>query len=60
MHSLPAGDVVRHRLSRAGDRQLNYALPVIALAQSRYDAPGRSYYQRNRAGGRATTKPRVA
>ena len=27
-----SGDVVRHRLSRAGDRQLNYALHVMALA----------------------------
>jgi transposase len=26
-----SGDVVRHRLSRAGDRQLNYALHVMAI-----------------------------
>lgn len=48
-----SGDVVRHRLSRAGDRQLNYALHVMALAQIRYDGPGRSYYQRNRAAGKS-------
>jgi transposase len=29
-----SGDVVRHRLSRAGDRQLNYALHVIAMTRS--------------------------
>jgi transposase len=28
-----SGDVVRHRLSRAGDRQLNYCLHVMALTQ---------------------------
>lgn len=48
-----SGDVVRHRLSRAGDRQLNYALHVMALAQIRYDGPGRSYYQRKRGAGKS-------
>ncbi|MGH3523187.1 MAG: IS110 family transposase [Mycobacterium sp.] len=48
-----SGDVVRHRLSRAGDRQLNYALHVMALAQIRYDSPGRIYYQRKRAAGKS-------
>ena len=48
-----SGDVVRHRLSRAGDRQLNYALHVMALAQIRYDGPGRSYYQRKRSAGKS-------
>lgn len=48
-----SGDVVRHRLSRAGDRQLDYALHVMALSQIRYDSPGRSYYQRKRAAGKS-------
>ena len=48
-----SGEVVRHRLSRAGDRQLNYALHVMALAQIRYDGPGRSYYQRKRTAGKS-------
>ena len=48
-----SGDVVRHRLSRAGDRQLNYALHVMALSQIRSDSPGRSYYQRQRAAGKS-------
>ena len=48
-----SGEVVRHRLSRAGDRQLNYALHVMALAQIRYDGPGRNYYQRKRAAGKS-------
>jgi transposase len=48
-----SGDVVRHRLSRAGDRQLNYALHVMALSQIRYESPGRAYYQRKRAAGKS-------
>lgn len=48
-----SGEVVRHRLSRAGDRQLNYALHVMALAQIRYDGPGRDYYQRKRSAGKS-------
>ncbi len=51
-----SGDVVRHRLSRAGDRQLNYAVHVMALPQIRYDGPGRSYYQRKRGAGKSTKK----
>jgi transposase len=47
-----SGDVQRHRLSRAGDRQLNYALHVMAMAQIKRATPGRDYYQRKRAGGK--------
>ncbi|WP_280372846.1 IS110 family transposase, partial [Nocardia abscessus] len=48
-----SGDVQRHRLSRAGDRQLNYALHVIAITQIRRDTQGRDYYQRKRAAGKS-------
>jgi transposase len=41
-----SGDVVRHRLSRAGDRQLNFCLHVMAITQVRQDTPGRAYYLR--------------
>jgi transposase len=41
-----SGDVVRHRLSRVGDRQLNAALHIIAICQVRHGAEGRDYYQR--------------
>ncbi|MGH3604096.1 MAG: IS110 family transposase, partial [Pseudonocardiaceae bacterium] len=47
-----SGDVTRHRLSRAGDRQLNHALHLIALSQVRCHAPARAYYQRKRAAGK--------
>jgi len=30
------GEIVRHRLSRPGDRQLDYALHVLAITQVRY------------------------
>jgi transposase len=48
-----SGDVVRHRLSRAGDRQLNYCLHIMALSQIQRDTPGRTYYQRKRAAGKS-------
>jgi transposase len=47
-----SGDVVRHRLSRAGDRQLNHALHMMALSQIRHDTDGRAYYQRKRTAGK--------
>lgn len=47
-----SGDIQRHRLSRAGDRQLNYALHVMAMAQIKRPTPGRDYYQRKRAAGK--------
>src|SRR6478735_4758298 len=43
-----SGEVVRHRLSRAGDRQLNFCLHVMAITQIRQNTPGRAYYLRKR------------
>ena len=48
-----SGDVVRHRLSRAGDRQLNFALSMMALCQARQHPEGRAYVLRKRAAGHA-------
>jgi transposase len=48
-----SGDVVRHRLSRAGDRQLNSCLHIMAITQIAHDTPGRAYYQRKRAAGKS-------
>jgi transposase len=39
--------------SRAGDRQLNYALHVIAITQIRRSTPGLVYYQAKRAAGKS-------
>jgi transposase len=47
-----SGDVVRHRLSRAGDRQLNMCLHVMAITQVRQNTPGRAYYLRKRSEGK--------
>jgi transposase len=44
-----SGDIVRHRLSRAGDRQLNYCLHTMALSQIKHNGPGRTYYLAKRA-----------
>jgi len=46
-----SGDVVRHRLSRRGNRQLNKVLHVAARCQVRNGAPGRAYFTRKVAEG---------
>jgi transposase len=48
-----SGDVTRHRLSRAGDRQLNCCLHTMAITQIARDTPGRGYYRRKRAAGKS-------
>jgi hypothetical protein len=44
--SVSSGDHNRHRLSRAGNRQLNSAIHIAAITQIRNDTPGRAYYRR--------------
>ena len=41
-----SGEVVRHRLSLAGNRKLNYALRMVALCQARSDDRGGVYYRK--------------
>ena len=41
-----SGPKKRHRLNPRGNRQLNHALHIIAIAQIRHDTPGRAYYLR--------------
>jgi transposase len=48
-----SGDVKRHRLSRAGDRQLNSALHIMVITQIRRPTEGRAYYQRKRGEGKS-------
>ena len=48
-----SGDVVRHRLSRAGNRRLNHALHMMAVAQISHPGPGRDYYRRKLAAGKS-------
>jgi transposase len=47
-----SSEVVRHRLSRAGDRQLNFCRHVMAITQIRQDTPGKAYYLHKRASGK--------
>jgi transposase len=48
-----SGKVVRHRLSLAGNRKLNYALHMVAVCQARSDARGRAYYRKKIAEGKS-------
>jgi transposase len=46
--------VVRHRLSLAGNRKLNYALHMVAVCQARSDARGGVYYRKKVAEGKTS------
>jgi transposase len=48
-----SGQVVRHRLSRAGDRKLNHALYMMAMVQVRRPSAGQVYYQGKLAEGKS-------
>ncbi len=48
-----SGEVVRHRLSLAGNRKLNYALHMVATCQARSDARGGTYYRKKTAEGKS-------
>jgi transposase len=48
-----SGQVVRHRLSLAGNRKLNYALHMVATCQARSDARGGAYYRKKIAEGKS-------
>jgi transposase len=48
-----SGQVIRHRLSRAGDRKLNHALSMMAMVQVRRPSPGQAYYRRKLAEGKS-------
>jgi transposase len=47
-----SGDQVRHRLSRAGNRQINRMLHIMAIVQLRNPTEGRAYYDRKKASGK--------
>jgi transposase len=48
-----SGQVIRHRLSRAGDRKLNHALYMLAMVQVRRPSTGQRYYQGKLAEGKS-------
>jgi transposase len=47
-----SGQRDRHRLDRGGDRQLNYALHVIAITRAQYDPQTKAYLARKEAEGK--------
>ena len=47
-----SGEIVRHRLSRAGNRRLNHMIHIAATTQIRLETPGRAYYRRKLAAGK--------
>jgi transposase len=53
-----SGKQRRHRLNRGGDRQLNWALHVVALQRIRHHAETGAYYQRLLAAGKTTREAR--
>ena len=44
---------MRHRLSLAGNRKLNYAVHMVAVCQARSDARGGTYYRKKIAEGKS-------
>jgi hypothetical protein len=48
-----SGNVVRHRLDRGGDRQLNRALHTIVVGRRKHHAPTIAYIARRSAEGRS-------
>jgi transposase len=48
-----SGQVIRHRLSRSGDRKLNHALYMMAMVQVRRPSAGQAYYRRKLAEGKS-------
>jgi transposase len=48
-----SGAEVRHRLSLAGNRQVNNALHMVAICQARSDVRGRAYYRKKMAEGKS-------
>ena len=49
-----SGEVVRHRLSMAGNRKLNYALHMVATSQARSNARGGTYYRKKLDEGKSS------
>jgi transposase len=49
-----SGDHVRHRLSRAGNRQINHVLHIMAVVQLRRATEGRAYFDCKKAAGKTS------
>jgi transposase len=49
-----SGDQVRHRLSRAGNRQINRTIHIMATVQLRNPTEGRAYFDRRKVDGKTS------
>ncbi|WP_204029455.1 IS110 family RNA-guided transposase [Micromonospora andamanensis] len=49
-----SGEQMRHRLSRAGNRQINRVLHIMATVQLRNPNEGRAYFDRKKAAGKTS------
>jgi transposase len=49
-----SGDQIRHRLSRAGNRQINRVLHIMAIVQLRNQTLGRAYFDRRAGEGKTS------
>lgn len=49
-----SGDQIRHRLSRAGNRQINRTLHIMATVQLRTPTQGRIYFDRKKTEGKTS------
>jgi hypothetical protein len=49
-----SGDQIRHRRSRAGNRQINRTLHIMATVQLRNPTEGRAYFDRTKASGKTS------
>jgi transposase len=49
-----SGDQVRHRLSRAGNRQINRVLHIVATVQLRNPTEGPAYFAKRKADGKTS------
>jgi transposase len=48
-----SGEVVRHRVSLAGNRRLNQVMHMIAVSQARSDPRGKAYYRKKLGEGKS-------
>lgn len=55
-----SGTITRHRLNRAGDRQLNRALHTVAMTRLRIHEPTQAYTARRTAEGKTPEKSDAA
>jgi transposase len=53
---LQSGEVVRHRLSLAGNRTLNQVMHMIAVFQARSDPRGWAYHRKKLAEGKKSRR----